>query len=178
LSTPSEKLAAALEKLHAVQLNGIVRSDAISRTYLERLLKAGFLQKIIRGWYHVANPTASSGETAWYGHYWNFLAQYLADRFGADYCLLPESSILLLTGSTVVPRQLSIMRRSAGQQVLPLLLDTSLFIYQERGNFPERTVEREGLKIMDLSEALSRVPDTFYRNNADAATVALLMLRD
>ena len=84
----------------------------------------------------------------------------------------------LLTGSTIVPKQLAIMRRSPGQQVLPLCLDTSLFIYQERGNFPERIVMRNGVRVMEMSEALLRVSETFYRENPDDAVIALRMLRD
>ena len=178
MSTPAEKLADALEKMHAVQTDGIVRSEKLTRTSLTRLTQAGFLQEIIRGWYFVTNPATTPGSTAWYGHYWNFLAQYLAERFGADYCLLPEPSLRLLTGSTVVPRQLAIMRRSPGQQVLPLCLDTSLLIYQERGTFPTRIVERNGLRSMDLGEALMRVPESFYRDHAEDAVIALQMLRD
>ena len=122
MSTPAEKLADALEKMHAVQTDGIVRSERLTRTSLTRLPQAGFLQEIIRGWYFVTNPATAPGSTAWYGHYWTFLAQYLAERFGEDYCLLPEPSLRLLTGSTVVPKQLAVMRRSPGQQVLPLCL--------------------------------------------------------
>ena len=178
MSTPAEKLANALEKMQTAQNEGVVRSNALSRTYLLRLTQAGFLQEIIRGWYFVTNPTIHAGSTAWYGAYWSFLSQYLTDRFGEDYCLLPESSLRLLTGSTIVPKQLAIMRRSPGQQVLPLCLDTSLFIYQERGNFPERIVERNGVRVMEISEALLRVSESFFRENPDDAVIALRILRD
>ncbi|MCX6378899.1 MAG: Fic family protein [Armatimonadetes bacterium] len=178
MSTPAEKLAAALEKMHTAQNEGIVRSTSLSRTYLTRLTQAGFLQEIIRGWYFVKNPTLYAGSTAWYGYYWGFLRQYLTARFGEDYCLLPESSLHLLTGSTVVPRQLAIMRRSPGQQVLSLCLDTSLFIYQERGNFPERTVQINGVRVMELSEALLRVPESFFRSNPEDSVIALRMIHN
>lgn len=178
MAAPAEKLADALEKMHAVQVDGILRSERLTRTYLTRLTRSGFLREIIRGWYYVTNPALTEGSTAWYSHYWTFLSQYLTDRFGEDYCLLPEPSLRLLTGSTVVPRQLAIMRRTAGQQVLPLCLDTSLFIYQERGGFPRRIVERNGLRIMDLNEALVRVPENYFRRSAEDAVIALQMLRD
>jgi len=178
MPTPAQKLANALEKMQAAQIDGIVRSQSLTRTYLTRLTNAGFLQIIIRGWYFVTNPALPSGSTTWYGHYWSFLRQYLNDRFGDDYCLLPESSLRLLTGSTVVPRQLAVMRRSPGQQVLSMCLDTSLFIYQERGNYPERTVEWNGIRVMDMSEALIRVPDSYFRSSPDDSVIALRMLRD
>ena len=77
MPTPAEKLADVLEKMHAVQVDGIVRSENLTRASLTRLVRAGFLQEIIRGWYFVTNPATSVGATAWYGHYWNFLAQYI-----------------------------------------------------------------------------------------------------
>ena len=137
MAKPTEKLAEALTKMQAAQTDGIVRSQEMTRTYLTRLVRTGFLQEIMRGWYFVANPTLPSGSTAWYSFYWNFLRLYLAERFGEDYCLLPEPSLRLLTGDTVVPQQLAVMRRDPGQQVLSLPLETSLFIYQERGKFPQ-----------------------------------------
>src|SRR5689334_19241054 len=108
MPTPSEKLADALEKMHDAHVDGIVRSETLSRTYLTRLIRAGFLTEIMRGWYFVNHPSMPSGSTAWYGHYWSFLRQYLSERFGSDYCLLAESSLHLLTGATAVPRQLSV----------------------------------------------------------------------
>jgi fido (protein-threonine AMPylation protein) len=178
ITTPSEKLADALNRMQAVQTDGIVRSSQLGQTYLERLTKAGFLCEIIRGWYYVANPATSPGSTAWYGHYWNFLRQYLNEKFGKEYCLLPEPSLALLTGATVVPKQIAVMRPTPGQQVLKLCLDTSLFIYQDRANFPQRTVEIDGIQVMELHEALARVPEVYFRQNPDDALLALRLLRD
>src|SRR4051812_3054794 len=132
MATPSEKLADALGRMQAVQSDGIVRSSQLGSTYLERLTKAGFLNEIIRGWYYVVNPAIALGSTAWYSHYWSFLRQYLSEKFGKEYCLLPEPSLALLTGATVVPKQIAVMRPTPGQQVLRLCLDTSLFIYQDK----------------------------------------------
>ena len=178
MATPAEKLADALDKLQAAQRDGIVRSENLTRTYLTRLVKAGFLQEILRGWYYVTQPTGTSGDAAWYGHYWNFIQHYLTERLGEAYCLLPESSLLLHTGSTVVPRQLSVMRPTPGQQVISLCLDTSLFIYQERSKFPERIVLKDGLRVMELGEALIRVHESFFRDHAEEAIIALRLVHD
>ena len=164
--------------MQAVQADGIVRSRQLSHTYVNRLTQAGFLCEIMRGWYYVANPASTPGSTAWYGHYWSFLRQYLDEKFGNDYCLLPESSLALLTGATVVPRQIAVMRPTPGQQVLRLCLDTSLFIYQDKANFPKRTVDVNGVRVMDLHEALVRVPEAFFRQAPGEALLALRMLRD
>jgi len=178
MATPSENLTNALKRMQAVQTDGIVQSSQLSRTYLERLVKAGSLCEIIRGWYYVTNPAAALGSTAWYSHYWSFVRQYLDEKFGKDYCLLPEPSLALLTGSTVVPKQIAVMRPTPGQQVLRLCLDTSLFIYQDKANFPQSAVEIDGIQVMHLHEALVRVPEAFFRQAPEEALLALRMLRD
>jgi hypothetical protein len=60
MATPSEKLAESLEMLHGLQnANGAaaIRARDITRTHRERLLKHGFLQEVIKGWYTRADPT-------------------------------------------------------------------------------------------------------------------------
>jgi fido (protein-threonine AMPylation protein) len=174
----AEKIARALEKMQEVQQEGIVRSGALSRSHQELLVEAGFLQEILRGWYYVTNPTLSIGATAWYGHYWHFLGQYLTHRFGTDYCLLAEASLEQLTGSTVVPRQLALMRRTPGQQIVTLCSDTSLLIYQEQNSFPEEIQVHQGIQIMSLAESLTRVSEPFFHSKPQEATIALQLVQD
>jgi len=70
MATPSEKLAESLEILHRLQnANGAaaIRARDITRTHRERLLKHGFLQEVIKGWYITSRPDEVKGEsTAWY----------------------------------------------------------------------------------------------------------------
>lgn len=178
MAKPTEKLAEALTKMQAVQIEGIVRSSQLTRTYLTRLVRTGCLEEIMRGWFFVVNPTLPAGETVWYTFYWSFLRLYLAERFGEDYCLLPEPSLRLLTGDTVVPTQLAVMHPTPGQQVVQLPLGTSLFVYQESKNFPQRVVTVEGLRVMDLSTALVRVSEGFFRDRPQEAQIALRLVRD
>ena len=73
MATPSEKLAQSLEALHALQACGMVaiRSGDLTRTHRERLLKGGFLQEVMKGWYIPSRPDEPAGEsTAWYASYW------------------------------------------------------------------------------------------------------------
>src|SRR5260370_1430896 len=54
MATPSEKLAESLEVLHKLQnANGAaaIRARDLTRTHRERLLKNGFLQEVMKGWY-------------------------------------------------------------------------------------------------------------------------------
>jgi hypothetical protein len=67
--SPHLKLAESLEALRALQDRGVVavRSGDLTRTHRERLVKNGFLQEVMKGWYIPARPDEPTGEsTAWY----------------------------------------------------------------------------------------------------------------
>ena len=51
MATPSEKLAASLEKLTGIQKQGIVaiKSAQLSNTHRVRLLKNGFIKEAVKG---------------------------------------------------------------------------------------------------------------------------------
>lgn len=85
MATPQEKLAASLEALNDLQSQGVVavRSRHLTRTHRERLLKNGFLQEVMKGWYIPAQQDeAAGGSTAWYASFWEFNSGYLEQRFG------------------------------------------------------------------------------------------------
>ena len=85
-------LAESLEVLRAIQQGGAeaIRSGSLSRIHRERLVKNGFLQEVMKGWYIPTKPDEPLGEsTAWYTSYWKFCAAYLKHRFGEDWCLSP-----------------------------------------------------------------------------------------
>ena len=89
MASPSEKLAQSLEILHGLQnVNGAaaIRARDMTRTHRERLLKNGFLQEVIKGWYIPSRPDEVKGEsTAWYASFWRFAAIYLETRFGENW---------------------------------------------------------------------------------------------
>jgi hypothetical protein len=66
MATPSEKLAESLEVLHKLQ-NGVgaaaIRARDLTRTHRERLLKNGFLQEVMKGWYIPSRPDDGKGES-------------------------------------------------------------------------------------------------------------------
>jgi hypothetical protein len=85
MASPSEKLAESLEALHKLKERGIIAIQAndLSRTHRERLLKNGFLQEVMKGWYIPSRQDESAGEsTAWYASFWNFCSAYLNTRLG------------------------------------------------------------------------------------------------
>ncbi len=75
MASPHEKLAESLEVLRALQERGVaaVRSGDLTRTHRERLVKNGFLQEVMKGWYIPVHSDEFTGEsTAWYASFWAF----------------------------------------------------------------------------------------------------------
>ena len=76
MARPPEKLAQSLEILRNLQTAegaGAIQSRDLSRTHRERLLRNGFLQEVIQGWYIPSRPDEVKGEsTAWYASFWRF----------------------------------------------------------------------------------------------------------
>ncbi|HTW74288.1 MAG TPA: hypothetical protein VMD56_05130, partial [Steroidobacteraceae bacterium] len=98
MAQPSEKLADSLSALKELQDQGVVaiRTSRLSRTHRQRLLKAGFIREVMKGWYTPHRPDEPEGEsTGWYASFWAFSAEYLTGRFGEDWCLSPEQSLNL-----------------------------------------------------------------------------------
>jgi len=173
------QLAASLDLLRKVAQDGIVRSSELSRTDRERLLKHGFLEEIIKGWLIVTNPEVPKGSTtSWYVSFWPFMRRYLNDRFGTDYCLSPEASLKLHTGSTVIPQQLVVITRTKGVQKIKLPYSTSLLLYEDPGRFPENRMNQENIWIMDLPSALCRIQPVFFKNYPFDVELALRMVKD
>jgi hypothetical protein len=85
----------------------VPRSDLL--THRERLLKHGFLQEVIKGWYIPSRPDEVKGDsTAWYASFWRFAAVYLGTRFRKNWSLSPEQSLSLHAGNWTVPQQLAV----------------------------------------------------------------------
>jgi hypothetical protein len=63
MSTPPAKLAEWLEQLERLQAAGgaaAIRARDLTRTHRERLMAAGFLQEIIKGWHIPSRPARYS----------------------------------------------------------------------------------------------------------------------
>jgi len=182
MATPSEKLASSLEVLKRIQDKGIVaiRSTELTRTHRVRLVEAGFIQEVLKGWYIPARPDETAGEsTAWFTSYWNFCAAYLTERFGEDWCLSPEQSLQIHAGNKTVPVQLFVRANQAKNGITHLIFDTS--ILEVRASIPasnEIVTDEHGLRIFSLPVALVSCAKDFYVRSATDARTALAMIRD
>jgi hypothetical protein len=181
MADPQEKLAESLESLHRLQARGAaaIRSRDLSRTHRERLVKAGFLKEVIKGWYIPSRPDEAPGDsTAWYASFWDFCAAYLTERFGREWCLSPEQSLSLHAGNRTVPKQLLVRTPKGGNKPVALPHGTSLFDVRNAMPKESEIVERDGLRLYSVAAALSGVSEQFFRRAATDVRAAIALIRD
>ena len=186
MATASEKLAQSLSVLKAVQDSGriAVRTSDMSRIHRERLLKNGFIQMVMKGWYISTKPDeAPGGSAAWYVSFWGFCADYLNIRFGRSWCLSPEQSVRLHTRNWTVPRQLMVRSPKGANKPVRLLHDTSVF--DLRLSLPEESdiIEMkgkgfDGLRVMSLPAALIACAPSLFTTQPLELRLALNAVAD
>lgn len=182
MPTPPEKLAESLAALRELQKGGrrVFRSDDLSRTHRERLLQNGFLQEVIKGWLISSSSTAQAGDTApWYASFWEFCGRYCDDRFGEEWHLSPEQSLLLDAENTVIPKQVVLYSPKGTNHTIDLLFGTSLYDLKQAG-MPARTdlSMKNGLRLFSAAAALVRVPESFFSRHPIETQVVLAGLAD
>lgn len=182
MATAHEKLASSLQALKTLQDGGrrAIASKALSRTHRERLVHAGFLEEVIKGWYLPTRPGEQVGSTAaWFAGMRDFVVGYCTERFQDAWHLSPEQSLLLLSGERSLPRQLQIWTPEGNNQVVELLHGCSLFLYRARAALPsEASDEEKSLRLVHLPDALVAVGPSFFTQNPMAARIALGMVDD
>lgn len=179
---PPVKLAQSLEILQAIQEDGettAIRSKDLSRVHRERLIANGFLKEVIRGWFIPTRPDEQPGDsTSWYASFWKFTARYLDERFGKEWSLSPEQSLMIHASNWAVPRQLLVRSPNARNKETSMPHNTSLFdVRASLPNEPDRQ-EIDGLHVFSLSSALIAVPSGFFTSYPTDARTALLSVRD
>ncbi len=175
------KMVAALKLLKKLQdkHSGVVETSDLPEEFRSLLVTTGFLRQVSKGWYVCSNPKDAPGDsTSWFASFWPFLSGYLHKRFGKRYCLNPEASLLLQTGSTVIPRQVTAVTKESGNSILNLLFETSLLIYADERRVPKSRIEVQGLQVLPLPEALCRVQPRFFVSNSREIEIALAQIRD
>lgn len=176
-----EKLAESLAALEAIQKQGAVavRSADLSRTDRERLLKNGFLQKVMKGWYIAARPDQADGDsTAWYAAFWAFCSTYLNARFGDDWCLSAEQSLFLHAGTLTIPKQLLLKARNGRNKPTGLPHETSLFDLRAEPPPAEHRETFQNLNVYTLPASLVFSGPGLFINNPIEARAALALVAD
>ena len=181
MATPAEKLASSLEVLQELQEQNLVaiRSSQLTRTHRERLVKNGFLQEVMKGWYIPSRPDeVAGGSTAWYASFWNFCAAYLEARFGDNWSLSPGQSLSIHVENWTVPGQLLVRTERGDNKPVALLHSTSLFIFRGSLPAPEQSIVKQGFRIYSLPAALIAAGPAIFRQIPTDMRVALAMIHD
>lgn len=182
MATPKEKLASSLEVLHELQKKNdlvAIRTSDLNRTHRERLVKNGFLKEVTKGWYIGTNPMEKSGEsTSWYTSYWKFCAQYLKQKYGEDYCISAEQSLLVNSGNKNIPPQLVVRALKSSNTNVNFIYDTSLFAMQSSLPANAEIVEIEGLRMLTLPSSLVNCSPTMFEKNPTDVRTALAQVSD
>jgi hypothetical protein len=179
--SPSDHLATSLELLRELQRKGrvAVRARDLSRVHRERLTRNGFLREVMKGWYIPSRPEEPAGEsTAWYAAYWAFVAQYLESRFGEEWCLGADQSLLLHVGDRTVPPQLLLRAPKGSNKPTPLPHGTSVFDVRLALPAAGARTTIDGVRAMTLAAALAYCSPDLFRARPVELRAALAMLTD
>lgn len=170
-------LGETLAKAKKASNRDVIRSADIDRATRERLTQAGYLEEVVRGWYLLTNPVGKGTSTLWFSNYWEFIKQYLAERFGEEgYCLSPESSLNIFAGQSVVSKQIVVLTKKTSNQTLELPHNTSVLLYTDAKNFPESIYKHDGLNTFPLPEAICKVSPRFFVEYSLNAEICLKLI--
>lgn len=165
--TPRQKLARALEELYGVlgSDRGVVRGQQLTNANRVLLLESGYLREILKGWYFVSDPTAEPGDTTpFFANFWEYLARYFGERFGAGYCLTAEHSLLRHAQHTVIPKTVNVMLEANQSQVQELAFGHTVAMFPGKSTFPTatQTVDIHGLRCMSIPLSLVNLPPRHF----------------
>lgn len=169
--TDQQKLAKALTELHQVlgSEQGVVRGKQLKNPTRLLLLERGYLREILKGWYFVSDPLAEPGDTTpFYANYWEYLASYLSERFGTDYCLTAEHSLLRHAQHNVVPQQVNVMLAVNQSQIQELAFGHSVAVYPGGKSFPSPVDQASlmGIRCMSAPYCLVMLNPRYFKEHA------------
>jgi hypothetical protein len=180
-SPAQRRLADALRSLKGLQGRGqvVVQSADLERREREALVEAGFLRKVVKGWYLVSRPGDAPGDTTpWFAAMRDFVAGYSNARFGDAWHVAPAYSVLVHAGATVLPKQVIVHTPDGGNKPLDLPGDCSLLPYKADLPPADQIEVRGGIRVLTLPVALTRVSEHFFQTSATDAQIALVGLPD
>ncbi len=180
MATAHRRLAASLEVLARLQRGSrrVFRGAEFTRVHRERLIRNGYLRRVINGWLLVQSPGVLPGDsTPWYAAFWEFCARYAAHRFGERWWLSSTMSALLHAGSTTIPDQVVLHAPAGSNNQVALPFGTSLIDLQDpREPAPEEAQQRDSLRILSPEAAAVRLPPVFFRTHPVEAQVLISQL--
>ena len=182
MAAPHEKLAASLAALQKLQRDGrrVFQSKELKRVDRERLLQNGFIREVMKGWLISTSHSADAQDnTPWFASFWEFCARYCRERFGEQWHLSQEQSLLLHAESTVIPPQTVVYSPKGTNNTVALLFGTSFYDLKQK-QMPGRhdIAVRDDLRLFAPEAALVRVPESFFTTHPVEARVVLAGIKD
>lgn len=181
MPTPTEKLAQSLEVLGALQNGGqrVFRSSVLSRTHRERLIRAGYLREMMRGWLISWSPEVKEGDTTpFFASFWEFCVAYCSDRFGAEWYLSAEMSMMVHAEAMTVLPQVVVCAAGGMNHNLGLPFGASLYDLKQAMP-PDGDLEiRQGLRVLRPDAALVRINERFFVEHPTEVQAVLGAMRD
>jgi hypothetical protein len=182
MATSNSLFAEALKVLKSIQDNAVVgihTTDIPKDIYRKILLKEGFLREVTKGWYIACNPAEKYGETSsWYSSYWDFIGQYLNHKYGDNWCVSADQSVLLHAGNWSVPQQLFVRSPLGNNNPTPLPNRISLFNLKTALPPTYQMLVIRGIRVYKLQSSLIYSTPSLYAHNPIDARTALSLIRD
>nr|WP_162623836.1 Fic family protein [Paracoccus saliphilus] len=170
-------LADALEDLHELQDQGhlVFKAGELPAPRMQLLKKQGYVQPIMKGWYHLSDPASRPGDTTpWAMAYWSFIRRYCDERFGEDWVLSPEASLMLHAENRICPRQILVHAPGGGNNTLSLPDGRSLFDLKTSLPDADRiTVTSDGLRVHTPEATLVAMSPNCFDSNAGEVAALL-----
>jgi fido (protein-threonine AMPylation protein) len=134
----------------------------------------------MKGWVISSSPSVRARDsTPWYASFWEFCGHYCNDRFGEEWHLSPEQSLLLHAENTVTPTQVVVYSPRGTNHTMDLLFGTSLYdLKQTEMPAAADLSMRSGLRLLSPAAALVKAPGAFFSRNPIETQVVLASLAD
>lgn len=177
----SQRLSRALSELHSVlgAERGVVRGPQISNATRVLLLEKGYLREILKGWYFVSDPLVGHGDTTpFYANFWEYLASYLDDRFGTNYCLTAEHSLLRHAQYNVIPPTVNVVLAVKQSQVLQLVFGHTLAMYPGSIPLAEHQNMVRNLRCMSVPFCLVNLLPRYFTVHAREVQIVMAQIQD
>ena len=182
MASAQELLAKSLKALKALHDAGhqVIATGDLSETHRNRLVKAGYLKQVIRGWYLTTRPEDKDGDTtAWQARWEEFVTRYCEKRFGSMWHLSPELSLHIQTATPLPTRQIFIQATEGKNNVVTLPHGWSILDMKVSSLAPEAERQsRDGLRVLSVPYALSQISEPFFWLQKSTAQIALELLPD
>jgi hypothetical protein len=172
----SENLANALNRARTTAIRGIVESGSLTRQDREILQRTGHISPIMRGWYHFSNDPHPRDTRISPEDFFRFLAIYLDTRLGEKWCFSAETSLELLLFPEKIPPRMVVTAMYSSTTVKTFPQITKLTIYEDAEAYHPGYEQKQGLRLLPLEMALSRLPRKIWHHNPDLIAAALKSL--